>query len=235
MAARINSGTDVVPRTGRKPRSSSWLGSAFFGVFLAGLTLAAGTAVIFARPPAWEAQTTLIVLPSEATASRESSDASLFELLNQGQVVTTYAALLQSQIFAEQVTRTAAVRARPVSIDAAPLPDTFLIRITASAPTAAAAARLAHVAAERAPQFVGDLNQPFTVRALDTTAVTATRRSAGTPGLAATLVVVAILVGLAGQQGFLQLRRARQKPEEVSGVPWTERDGPQRRASRALR
>lgn len=221
MAARSNpvKSGNLVPTSNSKGRRSTWVSSVFFGMLLAGLTLAAGAAVIFARPTGWEAQSTLIVLPSERKSASETSDASLFELLNQGQVVTTYSALLGNQAFSEEVTRTAGVRARPISLAAAPLPDTFLIRLTASAPTAVDAGRLVQVAAERAPQYVGDLRQPFTVRALDATGVTATRRTAATPALAVTLLIIAILVGVTAQQGFLQLRRVATRPGEASGDP----------------
>ena len=181
-------------------------GSIVFGVVLASLTVGLGSSVILSRPTAWESQTTLLVLPRNTEGASQSG---LFELLNQGQIVTTYAALLRSAVFTQEATRAAGVKARPVALDAAPLPDTFLIRLTANAPTAVDAARLAQAAAERAPPYVANLGHPFAVRALDARAVVATERTVATPGLAATLLMIGVIVGLAGQQAFLQMRRLR--------------------------
>lgn len=218
--------------TFRTPRPGV-TGSIAFGVVLASLTIALGGSVILSRPTVWQSQTTLLVMPRETD---DGSDAGLFELLNQGQIVTTYAAILRSNVFAQDVARSAAVTVRPITLDAAPLPDTFLIRITATAPTAVDSARLARAGARRAPAHVADLKQPFAIRALDASGVTATRRTVATPGLAVTLFLIALIVGVAGQQAFLQLRRLQHAKGTARQETRARRDtraGPERRAGRS--
>src|SRR3954468_14618629 len=139
------------------------VGSVLVGLLVAAITLGAGAAAVYERPTTWTAHTTLLVSPSASNDS--ASSASLYELLTQGQVAATYAALLRNEAFADSVVDAAGIESPgDVTLTAEVLPDTFLIRVTTTASSATDARRLARVAARDAPAFADSLTRPFELR-----------------------------------------------------------------------
>jgi hypothetical protein len=209
-------------RTSRPHRQSGMTASIIVGVLLALMVVGIGTAMLLARPTTWTTRTTLLVSPK--TTANDSSAATLYELLSQGKVAETYAALMRNAAFGDAVIDAAGVSgpAGSFQITAAVVPQTFLIRVTTSAPTRADALALGTEAAAEAPGFVTDLSQPFAVRSVNAGQLRATRTGGTDSTLLGIVGVIALVVGVLGQQVMLQLLTLRSVRR---GVPRSRRGG----------
>jgi capsular polysaccharide biosynthesis protein len=209
-------------RANRPHRQSGMTASVIVGVLLALMVVGIGTAMLLARPTLWTTRTTLLVSPT--TTANDSSAATLYELLSQGKIAETYASLMRNTAFGDAVIEAAGVSgpAGTYQISAAVVPQTFLIRVTTSAPTRNDALALGSAAAAEAPGFVTDLSQPFSVRSVNAGQLRATRTGGTDATLLGIVAVIALVVGVLGQQAMMQLltlRRARR------GVPRSRRGG----------
>jgi capsular polysaccharide biosynthesis protein len=208
-------------RANRPHRQSGTTASIIVGVLLALLVVGIGTAMLLARPTTWTTRTTLLVSPK--TTANDSSAATLYELLSQGKVAETYAALMRSSAFGDAVVESAGLSTSPAfQVTAAVVPQTFLIRVTTSAPTQSDALALGEAAATEAPGFVTDLSQPFSVRSVNAGQLRATSSGGADPTLLAIVIVIALVVGVLGQQAMLQLLALRSARR---GVPGSRRGG----------
>lgn len=186
-------------------RRAALVTSVAIGLVVALLALAAGAVVVLSRPTQWTSHTTLLVSPSASNS--DSSTATLYELLTQGQVASTYAALLRNDAFGASLIETAGIAApaQGVTVEAEVLPDTFLITVTTTAPTSRDALALARSAARTAPAFVDALSRPFSLRAIDAAAISATRSSNVTVAVLGVVVICALGLALLAQQVVYQL------------------------------
>lgn len=209
-------------RANRPRRQSGTTASIIVGVLLALMVVGIGTAMLLSRPTSWTTRTTLLVSPT--TTTNDSSAATLYELLSQGKVAETYAALMRNADFGDAVTEAAGLSGSPGPhrITAAVVPQTFLIRVTASAPTRSDALALGAAAAATAPGFVTDLSQPFSVRSVSASQLRATQTGGTDPTLLGIVTVIALVVGVLGQQAMLQLLTLRNARR---GVPRSRRGG----------
>lgn len=211
----------AVHGTARGPRLRT---SVVAGVVSGLLVLCAlGALVVLTRPDAaWSAQVVLLVRPSAEQS--DASTAGYYENLSSGLVVQTYAEVLRSRLGGANNTGKPAVE---VSV----LPETFLLRIVAEAPTQAAARTLEQQLGSDAVATIDALGQPYALRIVDSAADNVTRTGGLDPALLGVVALGSVLYGLAVQQavwvvqGRRRQRAARESAEEPDDVladePWS--------------
>ncbi|MBW3601750.1 MAG: hypothetical protein KY434_03495 [Actinobacteria bacterium] len=192
-------------RRRRHARIPGARGAAVGGVAVAAVVLAAGAALALARPAGWTAQASMIVLPARDLGP--GAEATYYETLSSGQIVRTFSEVVALRRF----TNAAADRiglpadeASQVDSSVQVLPDTAMITVTATAPGAGTAERLADGVMDEATAYLGQLSIPYNTRVVSDAAGT------GEPtGLAAAplLAVVALVASVAGLAAFLALRQ----------------------------
>lgn len=170
-----------------------------------------GLAFWTSQPAQYQATTTLVVLP-KANAPEQ---ASYFDTLSQGQVPTTFAQILQ-------------LRTTPVDgatgITAALIPQTSLVQLTATAPSAQSAETAADAALAQATPYFDQILIPYRVDVVEPAAGHAVRT-----GLTFGLVIgvvggLAVVMAIAAYLAVRALQRARaaahpQVPRRVAPLP----------------
>lgn len=183
---------------GRRRRRAA----ALTGLAVALLVLVGGWLLYVDRPAEYEASSTLVVLPSDQLAEA----ASYYDTLSQGQIVTTFAGILDLQ--ATQVGAAGDEQVRDVTVDV--VPDTSLIQITGTATDAASAEAATDAVLEQSRAYFDQLPFPYQVNVVQGAAGTA--QSAGlAPGLLVGVVAaVALIAGIATYLAIRAVLPARQ-------------------------
>jgi capsular polysaccharide biosynthesis protein len=192
---------------GRRRRRAA----ALTGLAVALLVLVGGWLLYVDRPAEYEASSTLVVLPNDQL----SEAASYYDTLSQGQIVTTFAGILDLQ--ATRVGAAGDEQVRQVTVEV--VPDTSLIRITGSATDAASAEAATDAVLAQSRVYFDQLTFPYQVNVVQ--GAVGTARPAGlAPGLLAGVVAaVALVAGIATYLAIRAVLPARQPLRPVGEEP----------------
>ncbi len=192
------------PQPGRGRRRAAVL----TGLVVALLVLAGGLLFYADRPAEYEASSTLVVLPNDALAEA----ASYYDTLSQGQIVTTFAEILDLQA------TSAADGAQVTSVAVDVVPDTSLIRITATAADAQSAETATDAVLTQSQAYFDQLTAPYQISVVQGAAGTAEQTGLAPGLLSGAVAAVALISGLATYLAVRALLPARQPirqaPEE---------------------
>lgn len=189
------------------------------GVIAAVLVVAAGLALLAFRSQVWTVTSSLIVLPANGQLS-QSEMASYYDTLSRGQIVATFAQIIQSQ--SDPVREAGDLgltgdQAERITVAVTAVPNTSIISIKVDAPAGDQAARVANEVAEAGLQTLQQLKTPYTAAVV---AGPGPAKSAGPSMLTFGLVVavVAVVAGVGAQQilWLLGLARARRRAPVTS-------------------
>jgi len=158
------------------------------GVTVGLLVLLAGAGLWFLRPTQYQASTALVVLPAEQ--SQES--AGFYDTLSRGQVVQTFA-----QILDLQGGQQSAYRSRGVSVVVEVVPETSLIEVRATASDPADAESAADSVLTHSRPYFSQLSSPYAISVVREADGTAQRVGLPLGPLAGVVAAVAVLAGLA--------------------------------------
>ena len=174
-------------------------------VFL--VVLLAGGIFVATRQSEWTAQATVMVAP-DPTLDRSTS-ASYYESLSRGQMVATAAEILGLQRFttaaADGLGLTRAQRDQ-VTVTIRVVPDTTIIQVAATAPTAQLAEGMANNVVAKAGTTL--LPDPYVLLLMSGADRTARRSDPSAPIVGGVVFLVALVAGLAAQQATHHLTRA---------------------------
>jgi capsular polysaccharide biosynthesis protein len=177
------------------------------GIVVVVLVLLVGLPAAWARQPAWQAHSSLLVLPVGSNDPNEL--ASLYDTLSRGQVAATYAELLRDSrpaLEARTGLRLSPGQAAAVTVDVEVVPDTSVLDITVTAAQPAVAVSVADRVADLGNRRIAALGSPYGSRTLSGAAGTAARQPLGRAASLALVGVLALLAGLVTQQVIRQLR-----------------------------
>ncbi|MGH3624325.1 MAG: Wzz/FepE/Etk N-terminal domain-containing protein [Sciscionella sp.] len=204
--------------------------SVVVGVVTAVVVVAIGVVLLVFQPHSWKATTSLVVLPDSARVDA-STAASYYDTLSQGQVSTTFAQILQSQGGSARLagdTGLSRAQLENVTITVNPVPDTSIIDVDASAPTAGQAALAANRVADSGRQTLQSLGTPYATSIVDRAAPeVAEPAGPSAVTLVAVIAVVAVVAAVGAQQmswlvGVAVQRRGAPRPSparSASHVP----------------
>ena len=163
------------------------------------LTLLLGAAFALSQPSRWAASASFAVLPQAGDAETE---AGYYETLSRGQIVSTIAEVISAQ-----------QQGLPddVEVDVEVLPETSLVRLSTTAPSATAAVQVTEQQLEAGVDAVGSLDIPFEPRVVNQPEQTVVEVGADRVKNLAVVAVAALGLALLLQQALLQLHRARQQ------------------------
>ena len=201
------------PVGGRRRRRAA----ALTGLAVALLVLVGGWLFYVDRPAEYEASSTLVVLPNDQLAEA----ASYYDTLSQGQIVTTFAGILDLQ--ATQVAAAGDEQVREVTVDV--VPDTSLIQITGTATDAASAEAATDAVLEQSRAYFDQLTFPYQVNVVQ--GAVGTAQSTGlAPGLlAGAVAAVALIAGIATYLAIRAVLPARQPLRPLAEEPDVPSDG----------
>lgn len=226
---------------GRRNRPGLGL-SLVAGAVVAVLVGAAGLLFVATRPTTWSATASAVVLPSR-NIERDAIPG-YFETLSRGQIVNTFAEVLRLQRFqASAAGRLGLSPAERNGVDVAiqVVPDTAILTVTATAPRPEVAQSMADNVLAEAGSYIESLSQPYELSTVSGAEGTAERGGPPKATLAAAVVLLAAVAGLAIQQAVQQLAVAlghRPTLEEADRVaatfgPVTTRGAPMPKRSRS--
>lgn len=189
------------------------------GVLVALVLLGAGFLLAGRQTTQYQASSSVVVLPDQTLAPEVV--AGYYDTLSQGQVVGTFA----------EVLRVRAVPSAPpgsdVTVEA--VPDTAVIRITATAPTAGAAEAAADAVIESTSgsSYVNEFYSPYRLAQSSGAAGTAEQLGVSRGVLLAVAGLVALVLGVVAQQGVRLLTATGAAPG-LRPAPGQEQDPPRR-------
>lgn len=184
--------------------------SVVVGVVAAILVLMGGLLFWLTNPPEYEASSTLLVFPNE----EQSSVSDYYDVLSSGQIVETYSGVINLNVVASSP-----VAGEVTHLEATVVPNTSLIRVTATAPEPEVAEAAVNSVVDRAGPYLERLNSIYIASVISPATGTATRVGAPTGTFVAAVLLVALVVGVAVQQAALALARAgRRVPEPRSPI-----------------
>ncbi|MGH3623668.1 MAG: Wzz/FepE/Etk N-terminal domain-containing protein [Sciscionella sp.] len=204
--------------------------SVVVGVVTAVVVIMVGVVLLVFRPHSWTATTSLVVLPDRARVDA-STAASYYDTLSQGQVSTTFAQILQSQGGSAPLagdTGLSRAQLKNVTITVNPVPDTSIIDVDVSAPTAGQAALVANKVTDAGRQTLQSLGTPYATSIVDRAAPEIAKPvGASALTLVAVIAVVAVVAAVGAQQvswlvGVAMQRRGAPRPSparSASHVP----------------
>lgn len=167
------------------------------GLLVALLVVGAGFVFWQSNSIEYRASATLVVLP----ASPQATDPGYYDLLNQGQIVQTFAQVLDLEIADRAQNELGA------TISVTVVPDTFLIRVTAIAPEAETAETAADSVIAQASTYFSELSAPYAASLVSPATGTAERAGVPPRALFVAVALVAVIAGIATQQATRALRR----------------------------
>ena len=177
----------------------SWWRPVLAGLLVALVIEAAGLAFVLSRPPEYRASATLVVLPDRSLDVDDA--ASYYDVLSRGQVVTTLAEILR--VRGSREGGAASV------VDVAPVPDTAVIQLSATAPTRGAAEGRVNDALTSVAAYFTEVAAPFKVLVVSDAGGSAEVVGASRT-LAAAVGLVALLCGLGVGAAVRSLQRVRE-------------------------
>jgi capsular polysaccharide biosynthesis protein len=172
------------------------------GLITALVVAAIGLALLGFRSVAWTVRSSLLILPTEVAAQTDGPG--YYDTLNQGQIVATFAQVLQAENAPGQLPRSAgrtSDQASKVKIAMNAVPNTSIIDITVDAPTAGQAEQVANSVAAASLRTLEQLGTPYRA-SIVSPGKPALAKPIGPSRLTLGLVIaaVAILAGVGAQQ-----------------------------------
>jgi capsular polysaccharide biosynthesis protein len=170
---------------------------------------AAAWAFAARRPAGWEAEARVVVLPEGRQG--QPADTGYYEALSRGQVVGTFAEMVQLDRFEANAAASLSLtpqQQRSVEVNATVIPDSAMITVAASAPDRATAEAMADNVVLSSSEELAAFAEPYTLELVNS--ATGQGRQVGLPGLEYGLImaVVALVGGIAVQQAVHQLLAA---------------------------
>jgi len=172
--------------------------------------LLVGLPAAWARQPAWQAHSSLLLLPSGSSDPNEL--ASLYDTLSRRQVPATYAELLRDSRPAQEATAglgLSPAQGASLTVDVEVVPDTSVLDITVTAAQPAVAVSVADRVADLGNRRIAALESPYVSRTLSAAAGSAVRQPLGRVASLALVGVLALVAGVVTQQVFRHLRLGR--------------------------
>lgn len=205
-------------RSDRARAGSLDVRSVVAGLLVAALVAALAGALLVARQQQWSATASLLVVP-ESNGSEPDVVAGLYDALSRGQVPATYSELLRDlRLEVEEGARQglSAEATGELALEVIVVPGTSVLDLTVTAPEPGLAESIAEGVLVRAEDFLSALESPYTVVAVGEAAGTARTVGLSPLPLAGVVAAVALLAGVAAQQGVAGLRRARRDDSTAS-------------------
>jgi capsular polysaccharide biosynthesis protein len=178
------------------------------GLATAILVMLAGLWFWQTNPTEYRASTTLLVLPDPRGAG-ELPD--YYDLLSQGQIVETFAQIMDLRVAERPPTGADA------TIDVTVVPDTSLVQVTATSSDAQSAEVAADAVLDQVRPFLAVLNSPYTISVIRPASGTAQQAGVPPRTLLPAILLVALIAGLAAQQAARALGRPRGGGDEPLG------------------
>jgi capsular polysaccharide biosynthesis protein len=198
------------------------LPSILSGILLAALIMGAGAFYALKQPVKYTAKASVVVLPAQGLDP--STAAGYYETLSRGQIVATLAEVLRLQRFEQsaalRLKLTPAQRAQ-TKVTVEVVPTTAMVNISVRGSTAATSEALADVILADAVPYLSQLSAPYTVSVVGSAANSAVRSGPSSTVLLEAAALIALISGLAAQQGIYHLsvaawrRRASAPPENA--------------------
>ena len=177
------------------------LRSVAFGLVAAALIASLGAVLAIATPASYTARASFLVLPIDSPTQQVT--ASLYEALDQGQIVNTIAQLVQSNI---------AAGSHP-DVQVVAVTNTSIVGVTATASSPDRAAQQANAVAEIGQQIVAQLKIPYSVAmTVPASSDLATSDRMAESTIALLIALVAGLVGVGVQQAVWRLSSQHTTP-----------------------
>lgn len=174
--------------------ASALVRSLVVGLCVAALALGIGLAYSITRDQNYRAAAAIVVLPKNAPGQPDT-EAGLYDTLSQGQIPATYAELLRAR--GERLTGRLPTG---VSVTVDVLPDTSVLRVAVTAPSKRLAEAVVGASIRRAQVYLSTLRTPYRAEVVDDGRASATAVGPGSGLLLGVVVVVALLLGVVGQQ-----------------------------------
>lgn len=190
--------------TGRAARRSIVIGAVVALVVLVG-----GVFYALNQHRVWTAESMLVVLP--ATDLDQATSASYYETLSRGQIVATFAEVAGGSNFKQQAENRLSLtpdERASVTTEVTVVPNTSVILIRSTAPTAELAQRMVEATTQVSVQYLASLSQPYRVVPVPTGQNSAVPSGISPIVLIAASVVVALVAGVAVQQAVYHLTPA---------------------------
>jgi capsular polysaccharide biosynthesis protein len=190
--------------SGRR-RRHSLLPGVFWAVVVFVIITLAGAAYVISRPTIWTAEATTMVAPDPKLDVNTS--AGYYESLSRGQVVATVAQILQLQRFQNGAADKLGLsrdQQHHITVAVDVVPDTSVIRMTVTAPTAEMAEQMADRVLAEAEGFDG-IPSPYVLLALSSADRTAHRSGPSKVEFAGVVILVALVAAIAVQQAVYHL------------------------------
>ena len=171
----------------------------------------AGLAVAVTTNPTWSATASVLVLPRPS--DDPTTTANLYDTLSRGQVTATLAELLRAARLSSRVAPGAGVSASDLAnarTEVSVVPDTSLLDVKVTAPSAATAERVADALSAEAQAYISSLSTPYDAKITGSAAGTARAVGLGRALIALVTFVAAVVAGVAVQQLSQSWSRARQ-------------------------
>ncbi len=170
------------------------------------LLLVGGSAYALSQSQQFTAESVVVVLPS-ATLD-DATSAAYYETLSRGQIVATFAEVAGNLRFEQQAEDRLALTAderEAVSTAVTVVPDTAVILIRSTAPTAEMAEQMAAQVTELSSDYWAGLSKPYRTQAVGTPKGSAYSSGSSPLILLAAAVGVAAVAGVATQQAVYHL------------------------------
>lgn len=183
------------------------------GALVAVATLSLGLVTVLTLPARWSAEASILVLPGQRISEPDVL-AGLYDTLSQGQVTATYAELLRMLPTRtdDQPEGLPPETEQSVAVQVEVIPETSVIRATATAGSPSLAERAADAVVDGGRRYVSELDTPYRVQRIGSAAGSAERTGPSVPLLVGVVVALAVVVGVAAgeavrQFGALLVRR----------------------------
>lgn len=178
------------------------------GAVVAVTVLVVGLVLVSTQPARWSAQSSLLVLPQAPTSDPDVL-AGLYDTLSRGQVAETYAELLRMRPAApgagQQPGPSLGDQTTAADVLVEVIPETSVIRVTATADSASRAEQAADAVAQSGRAYIAGLDSPYGVQSIGSATGSAERAGLGAPLLGGIVVALAVIAGVAAQQAVRQL------------------------------
>lgn len=190
------------------------------GLVVAVLVLTTGLGSALQRSTEWTATSSLLVAPRAANTDPDTL-ASLYDTLSRGQVAATYAELFRGAALKAAAGDRLGLSEddrRRVRTGASVVPETSIVDVTATAPSAELAERMTDSLAQVATTRVEAMTSPYGVTTTSSAAGTAARGGLGQLELAVLALLAALVAGALVQQAW-QSAVLRRRPAAAARVP----------------
>jgi len=187
------------------------------GVLVAVAAGAGAVAFASSRPTGFQAEVRLVVLPGAGLDPATTT--AYYETLSRGQIVGTFAEVLQLERFAaaaaDGLGLSPAERGE-IDLRAVVIPESAMISLTVSGDSAPVAESVADAVVGEASEYVQDLAQGYELEVVSPAAGTATPTGLSGLQYAVVMTSAALVIGIAAQQVVQQVLQALDRQAELS-------------------